>query len=120
MRRYTAHVLLLWSSSGAAVWYLLCMGAQDAGSMEDSNRIAQARLACMLFPFLDDVEPIADAIAKKAAADAAAAAGRGARAAYYAAAAREFAGAEGCVDLTPAQLAARNVDNVLGRAGMHL
>ena len=59
---------------------------------------AQARIACMVFPFLDDVEPIADAVAKKAAADAAAALGRGARAAYYAAAAREYVGAEGCAE----------------------
>ena len=74
----------------------------------------------MVFPFLDDVEPIADAVAKKAAADAAAALGRGARAAYYAAAAREYVGAEGCADMRPSKLAARNVENVLRRAGMHL
>ena len=71
-------------------------------------------------PFLDDVEPIADAVAKEAAADAAAAAGWGARAAYYAAAAREYAGAEGCADVTPSELAASNVNNVLRRAGMCL
>ena len=73
----------------------------------------------MAFPFLDDVEPIADAVAEEAAADAAAAAGRGARAAYLAAAAREYAGAEGCADMSPSKLAARNVDNVLRQAGMH-
>ena len=74
----------------------------------------------MAFPFLDDVEPIADAVAKKAAADAAAAAGRGAWAAYHAAAAREHVGAEGCADVLPSTLAVRNVDNVLTRAGVHL
>ncbi len=92
----------------------------DAGFTVCTDRCAQACISCMAFPFLDDVEPIADAVANKAAAEAAAAAGQGARAAYLAAAAREYAGAEGCAELYPSKLAAHNVDNVLRRADMHL
>ena len=77
-------------------------------------------MTCMTFPFLDDVEPIADAVAAKAEADSAAAAGLGARAAYHAAAAREHVGAADFTDVPLSKLSARNAENVLRQARMQL
>ena len=71
----------------------------------------------MAFPYLTDVEFIADAVVAKATADAAAAAGSRPRIDYELAV-RAHIGVTDGRPMTMSQLAAQNVANVLREAGM--
>ena len=77
----------------------------------------QGRITCMAFPYLTDVEFIADAVVARAAADAAAANGSSPRA-NYAMAVRAHVGITDDRPMTMSQLAAHNVAKVLREAGM--
>ena len=74
-------------------------------------------MTCMSFPFLTDVELIANAVAAKAEADAVAARGATGPQVDHLAALREHVGIMDDRPMTMSQLAAHNVTNVLREAG---
>ncbi len=74
-------------------------------------------MTCMSFPFLTDVELIANAVAAKAEADAAAASAANRPRVDYVAALRKHVGITDDRPMTMSQLAAHNVANVLREAG---
>ena len=73
-------------------------------------------MTCMSFPFLTDVELIADAVAAKAKADGAAASGAPGPRIDYVKELREHVGISDDRPMTMSQLAAHNVANVLREA----